>query len=97
MFLWYTGGGDWIGFFEAFDFFCIIISTHPNRRHDIDERSRNERRAEIGDEGVHAPSVIKLAEFSTTRVENFDETLDKASEYLLEEGSEAKIRRKAKN
>ena len=41
---------------------------------------------------------IKLAELSNdARVsKNFDETLDKASEYLLEEGSEAKIRRKAK-
>ena len=40
---------------------------------------------------------IKLAELSNdARVsKNFDETLDKASEYLLEEGSEAKIRRKA--
>ena len=39
---------------------------------------------------------IKLAELSNdARVsKNFDETLDKASEYLLEEGSEAKIRRK---
>ena len=38
----------------------INRAIYTHRRHDIDEGSRrNERRAEIGDEGVHAPGVDK--------------------------------------
>lgn len=87
----------------VFDFFFSCSSLYKSRNLYIDVMTSTKAPEETSDElksvtkeFTHQAS-IKLAELSNdARVsKNFDETLDKASEYLLEEGSEAKIRRKA--